>query len=893
MNVAALKKRIFCFSIFFLIAFILILFNVYIDEKNLFSSGSDGMTQYIIAFEYIGRFLREIVNNFFTGKLVVPQYDIYIGEGNDILNTFCYYGIGDPLEFLSVFFRGDNIYLGYNLVTILRLYLVGISFIIYATYTYADKEYNTIVIISAIIYTFNMWTIGGAILCHQWLLNALIYLPLLIMGVDKIFNGETITLYVAILFITIISNFYILYMIAVFTFFYVCIKLLNTHNIKSFLRVVLGTITSFMLSAFLFLPTINFILSDNRISALSVPSHLFMPLNQVIDNLVAMFFPINWLSAMRIRFGLPLFLFPFLLAIFLKSSIKEKFITIFFILLFFTPVFWKFMNCMSYESDRWSFIIVFIVSAMLMKGWKIYKYCSANVKLVLILISIILYVIIRKLYLGIYSEHHYLIVVNDIIHIMIVMVLLINIWKQNKADSSIFVLDKCILFAVIFVTIFNLRYISYCDSYGAWDSGLATSDTIAGANNNVYSSAKKILNNEKFNRISGVSLDFDRNKNILLGIPSTQYYWTLVNNSITRYRKQFGFVDIAGSVATDYNNWTIPTTLASVDYIFDYSDFPHLPYNYSSEKNFADNYVYYKNNSPLDLVYYYDRYIYEKELENENVSTKQINMLNSAILSDGIEIDVKKAELKNTKNEDFVLSNGKDTKVNIDENKIVVEEDNGYVLLSFKRKEKSEAFLEFKNIHLYDDLGQEFYDSNFTDKRSYISIFKSNHITGFPYYSIYTRERRHDFTLRLGYEETANDNDIYMICFGLKGTYTFDDLVLSSVDLSGYSESIEKLKTIKVNNFNYIDNIFIFDISSDKDGLACISIPYSKGFKAYVNGDETFIYNVNYKNMAVKIDKGDSIIELKYERPYRKIGYLFSLFGIIAFTILKKFIKIN
>lgn len=914
MNVELLKKRILYYTIFFIAAFILILFNVYINEKNLFSSGSDGMTQYIVAFEYIGNFLREIINNFFTGKLVVPQYDIYIGEGNDILNTFCYYGIGDPLQALSVFFHRDNIYFGYNLVTTLRLYLVGISFLIYASYTFTKKEYDKIVILSTIIYSFNISTIGLCITTHQWFLNAFIYFPLLIFGVDKIFNGEKITHYVIILFLIIINNFYILYMIAVFTFFYVCIKLLNNHNVKAFLKIVLGTLLSFLLSSFLFLPVFGFILSDNRISTFSIPSHLYMTLKQFSDNLVAIFFPINWKAVFRLRLGVPFFIFPFLFANFIKSNIKEKFIFIFSILLIFTPAFWKFMNCMSYESDRWSFLIIFIVAIMLIKGWETYKNCSNKAKIIIVFISIVFYIIIRKLYLDMYSEHLYLITINDITHIIIAVALLVDIYRYINSNNSkllfvkesdstysshilktnsknFFVLNKICIFCSLFIIIFNLRYILTCDSYAPWDSVLATKEIILNADNNVYSSAKNILNDKKFSRISGSSLDFDRNKNILLSIPSTQYYWTLVNCSITRYRKQFNFTGIAGSAILDYNNWTVPTELAAVDYIFDYSEFPHLPYNYNEEKNYAGNYVYYKNNSPLDLIYFYDNYIHEEELENKNVSTKQINMLNSAILNDNIEIKLNKAEIKNIKNDEFVLSNGENAIVDTAKNKIIVEQDGGYIFLLFKRKEKSETFLEFKNLHFYDDEGKEFYDNVFTYKTTDISAFKQNFAAGFSYYSIYTRERNHDFTLRLGYEEDANDNDTYIISFGLKGIYTYDDLVLSSLDLSDYNKSVEKLKTISVNNFAFIDNKFIFDITSDKDGLACISIPYSKGFKASVNGSESFLYNVNYKNMGVKIDKGDSVIILEYERPYRNLGYLLSIFGLLSFLVLKKFNK--
>ena len=62
----------------------------------------DGWSQHYKALLYYAKYLRCILKNFFTGSsLSIPSFDIAIGEGNDILETFHYYVIGDPFALSS------------------------------------------------------------------------------------------------------------------------------------------------------------------------------------------------------------------------------------------------------------------------------------------------------------------------------------------------------------------------------------------------------------------------------------------------------------------------------------------------------------------------------------------------------------------------------------------------------------------------------------------------------------------------------------------------------------------------------------------------------------------------------------------------------------------------
>lgn len=73
-------------------------------------------------------------------------------------------------------------------------------------------------------------------------------------------------------------------------------------------------------------------------------------------------------------------------------------------------------------------------------------------------------------------------------------------------------------------------------------------------------------------------------------------------------------------------------------------------------------------------------------------------------------------------------------------------------------------------------------------------------------------------------------------------------------------------------------------IKLDKESLVFFSVPYDKGFTAYINGTETQIDEVFGGLSAVRVPAGDSEIVFKYETAGLKQGIIISICGIILFA---------
>ena len=75
-------------------------------------------------------------------------------------------------------------------------------------------------------------------------------------------------------------------------------------------------------------------------------------------------------------------------------------------------------------------------------------------------------------------------------------------------------------------------------------------------------------------------------------------------------------------------------------------------------------------------------------------------------------------------------------------------------------------------------------------------------------------------------------------------------------------------------------------IDMEDDGIMCLTIPYSKGWRAYVDGKKTELTKANTMFMALKLDKGSHDIRLEYHTPGLLSGFILSILGLVLLVIL-------
>ena len=120
------------------------------------------------------------------------------------------------------------------------------------------------------------------------------------------------------------------------------------------------------------------------------------------------------------------------------------------------------------------------------------------------------------------------------------------------------------------------------------------------------------------------------------------------------------------------------------------------------------------------------------------------------------------------------------------------------------------------------------------------------------------------------------------------------DYEISNIELYIVPEKIyykpleEAVNNLKKYNFNiekFSDNNIIGNILVDKKGTLMFSIPYDKGWTAYINDKPADLKVAQLAFLGLELEPGEYKIELKFFPPGLKAGIILFIFGVILYII--------
>ncbi|MBE6671590.1 MAG: hypothetical protein E7593_05245, partial [Ruminococcaceae bacterium] len=219
--------------------------------------------QYVYFFEE----LRDILLG--QGSLL---YSWQRAVGGEFMGMYAYY-IASPFNFLVALFPENAITEALLTIFVLKAGLSGFNFAVYLHYSKrAKNNYSTIIF--STIYALTAYALVNG---HNTMwIDALLFFPLLILGVESLINKRKYIMYTIILAVTVFSNFYIGYMVCIFLvlysiYYYLVYGYSNEYNetgeklhlIKSILRVAFFSLLALAMSAVIIL-TIRYSLTFGK-----------------------------------------------------------------------------------------------------------------------------------------------------------------------------------------------------------------------------------------------------------------------------------------------------------------------------------------------------------------------------------------------------------------------------------------------------------------------------------------------------------------------------------------------------------------------------------------------------------------------------------------------------
>ncbi len=107
------------------------------------------------------------------------------------------------------------------------------------------------------------------------------------------------------------------------------------------------------------------------------------------------------------------------------------------------------------------------------------------------------------------------------------------------------------------------------------------------------------------------------------------------------------------------------------------------------------------------------------------------------------------------------------------------------------------------------------------------------------------------------------------------------DESIDYLDEDSYAQNCTANAANAVTRFDETTDGFTCSITCDNPNLLYLSVPYDKGFTAYVNGVETEIESVNNGFCAVPVSAGENNIEFVYRTPGLSTGIIVSLISLV------------
>lgn len=167
---------------------------------------SDGFSQYVPFLSELSRKISEGGSLFYTWG---------IGNGTNFWTIIGYY-LANPLNIISVFFEPNEMGNCFALLTLIKPSIMALTFSIFLKHTYKKNDLSLVAF--SILWAMSGFMIGGIMLTSWY--DAIIYFPLVIMGLQKMMNGGSAWVYSLFLGLTIASNFYIGWMTCIFCVIY-------------------------------------------------------------------------------------------------------------------------------------------------------------------------------------------------------------------------------------------------------------------------------------------------------------------------------------------------------------------------------------------------------------------------------------------------------------------------------------------------------------------------------------------------------------------------------------------------------------------------------------------------------------------------------------------------
>lgn len=853
----------------------------------------DGKSQYFVYLRYMGQYLRSVLGGALQGDFTLPQFDFSIGMGDDINAIVRFH----PLDLLSVFVPAAYTEQLYAVIMLLRMYLAGLSFSLFALYF--RREYpvtETAVLTGSLVYVFCGYMLIRC-LNHPTYAAPFIILPLLLLGTEKVLRGEGYVLFPAAVLLGFWSNYYFMYICTFALLLYWLLRraLLRAGNgVKGFFLCAGKTAGLYLIgmsaSMLTFLPAILRYRESYRTSQTSVQKSLLVFADR--RRYIAWF--LNLISPVRssgngLALNFAVTILPAVCVLFAVS--RKKYRTLRWSLLLclvflLVPFFGYLFAGMNNENNRWVFLISLGMGMSCVFGSGELADVTKKKYRAVLLVSLLYVLMVAAEYAAGAGNRYNL---TGAAELVLCDAVLLVLWKKKASAAAV---QRALLILTVF-SVCTGGIMTYAPGFGNVSGSYAE----WGEADRTYTVSRMALatatGDDSFYRTDSADLTHGlENSGEYLGYRGVSMYNSILNRNLIAAMSEENNIGLDGITQFhDFDARPVSLALAHVKYFAcRQDDSGMVPYGFSDSPVLEKGgYSLYGKECMLPFGFSCGKYMTAQTYASLSSLEKEYVKLYALVLPDDRELEEQARAAGMT---EFSVPELRE-KLKIDEAEVPLPESGehmtrtargyqvseGEASLTFtvSRKAGTQTFLNlegFGSAREWDSV------RIFTDDTTRTASLRTDE----EKYTI----RRKDFLINLGFSETDCEENV-TVRFAYAGEKYLDSIRVLSVPMAGYESAIASLSEEGTEKETVSGNRITASIRLTQERAVVFSVLSQKGWILKVDGERQSLFTADGCFLGAVIPPGEHDIELVYETPGLKAGALLTAAGVFLLILLAVF----
>lgn len=846
---------------------------------------TDGMSQHFSRLSYISQTFRNGIQALLNGEgWTIPLYDFRTGLVAQDLQ------IGFP-QLLAVFCPWDQIDRFYQVYVVSNYYLMGLSF---SAFGFFWKQKPLAVLIGAISYSFCGYSLYAGVQNPHFVVP-MIFLPLLIMGTERVLRKERAYLLLVTVFLSLTTQWglYFSCMQAIFVALYVFVRfpvVYPKNRWNEFVR-LLGRLCVWggigvLLAAFVAVPSLMSVLGIERIGHdISAYTNFLAYSKDYYEEFLTYFTLVPTLIGSSWNYwtylAFPVLTIPAIVLLFVRRKKDEQSLRILFGILtvmLMIPAVAYVMSGFSNVTNRFLFGYSFCTAAILMFMAPHFVTISRNEASVVGIVIVSYFVICRF-----FIEKEFY---SPVPFVMLGAVLALALCCFAAGEKGRrYLLPVCLL--ITCCSVCHTAFLRYDPTEGNYVKEF-TQDPYATIKAGQYASLDKsetVKTDESFFRVAG--------NGMTRSVSTYSFYYDLNGVSMYPY----------SGWSSEYVNWVkeleLPwgahckqvllglytrapmLTLAGVKYYADRETGTSVrPYGFQEIDRITNGKnvdAILRNEYDLPLGYTYEGYLSRETYDALNPLGKQEAQLQAVVLEKPPKLSsIAEAEVTATARQ-VPYGVAETQGVSWSSGVLKVTKENGTITLRFRGLPQTETYLRIVNLDL----------NNGASTRRWVLTAKTAQTEASTCFAadayVYANGQKTQ-TLDMGYTEDGFTE--ITVTFPKKGTFILHDFEVWCQPMDDYARQVHALQEEVLENIETNWRGLTGTISVSTDKMLCIALPYMNGWKAYVDGQEVELYQANTAFMAVELPAGAHTVEFRYWLPGLTVGLALSGIGAVCLAAL-------